>query len=202
MKSYISVIALSGLLMTACGDGPEKNVNNNEEHDLAEVETVNNNMDAARMNTIDESRPLIAVARENENLQKFSDALVRADMKQAFNGEEAYTLFVPSDEAFEALPEEKWNSLKNDEKTEDLKKVLSLHVVPGTYTMSDIENEIRNNDGSYTLTTKEGSQLTFTEEEGKIVLKDENNNEAHFENNDLKADNGYVHVIDAVFLPM
>lgn len=198
MKNYISAIALSGLLLAACGDGNEKKEVDN---DIAEVETVNNNMDAARMNSIEDSTSLLAMTREHEELQAFNNAFERSDLDETSFADGDYTLFVPSDEAFEALPENTVNALNDEANADNLRKVLSFHVVPGIYTFTDLEEAIRNNNGSYTLSTKEGSEITFTEEKGKIVLSDENQNKAYFEKSDMKADNGYIHVIDAVLLP-
>lgn len=198
MKNYISAIALSGLLLAACGDGNEKKEVDN---DIAEVETVNNNMDAARMNSIEDSTSLLAMTREHEELQAFNNAFERSDLDETSFADGDYTLFVPSDEAFEALPENTVNALNDEANADNLRKVLSFHVVPGIYTLTDLEEAIRNNNGSYTLSTKEGSEITFTEEKGKIVLSDENQNKAYFEKSDMKADNGYIHVIDAVLLP-
>jgi uncharacterized surface protein with fasciclin (FAS1) repeats len=112
-----------------------------------------------------------------------------------------YTLFAPTDDAFAKLPAGTVETLLKPENRDQLRSILSYHVVPGRYTAAYIVQQINANGGSYELTTLQGGTLTARLVDGKVVITDASSGTATVITADLNRMNGVVHVTDAVFLP-
>ena len=116
-------------------------------------------------------------------------ALDAAGLIEALKGDGPFTVFAPTDEAFAKLPEGTVESLLKPENIEQLKTVLTYHVVPGTYAAADVLST----DSAETL---QGGELSFSTS-GDIVRI----NDAQVVTADVMAANGVIHVIDTVLLP-
>ena len=92
-------------------------------------------------------------------------------------------------------------TLLKPENRDQLVKILTYHVVPGKFTAAAILQLNNQGGGSATLTTLEGSTLTATVQEGKVVVTDESGGSATVVTADLMQSNGVIHVTDGVFLP-
>jgi uncharacterized surface protein with fasciclin (FAS1) repeats len=112
-----------------------------------------------------------------------------------------YTLFAPTDEAFAALPAGTVETLLKPENRDQLRSILTYHVVPGRFTAAYLIQQINANGGSFTLTTLQGGTLTARLVDGKVVVTDAKGGSATVINADLNRMNGVIHVTDAVFLP-
>lgn len=186
-------------LMTGQGDGemfdPSGNVNR------AQLAVVLQRMDAyidakiaAEMNgeemTEEEMVELMSISEivmADDMFTTLEAALEVADLADMFDGETEYTVFAPSDAAFEKLEEGALEALLADPAA--LAEVLKYHVVPGKVMASAvIETE--------SATTLEGSDLAISVEGETIMV-----GEAMVTQTDIMASNGVVHVIDTVLMP-
>jgi transforming growth factor-beta-induced protein len=113
-------------------------------------------------------------------------AVQAAGLEEVLRSEGPFTVFAPTDEAFENLPEGVLASLLDD--PEALAQVLTFHVVAGRVYAGDLEDGME-------VTTVQGSQLTISLNGGAQV------NGANITAVDVEASNGVVHVIDAVLVP-
>src|SRR3984885_14078051 len=84
-----------------------------------------------------------------------------------------FTVFAPTNEAFDKLPAGTVDTLLKPENLAQLKKILTYHVVAGRLTAKDIAKQIKAGGGKATLTTVEGGKLTAMMSGGKLVLTDE-----------------------------
>lgn len=116
-------------------------------------------------------------------------AVKAAGLVETLKGKGPFTVFAPTDEAFEALPDEKLDALLKPEAKEQLTKILLYHVVSGEVT-SDKVVELNG------ATTLHGQRVDIKVEEGKVKLDG-----ATVVTTDIKCDNGVIHVIDAVIMP-
>jgi uncharacterized surface protein with fasciclin (FAS1) repeats len=113
-----------------------------------------------------------------------------------------FTVFAPTNEAFAKLPAGAVENLLKPENQDDLKKVLTYHVVAGKLSASDLMKKIKEGNGTAELTTVEGGKLWATLHEGKhILLKDEKGGTALVTIADVNQSNGVIHVIDSVVMP-
>jgi|GEM_PF-1594735 len=115
-------------------------------------------------------------------------AVIAAELVEPLSGEGPFTVFAPTDEAFAALPEGLVETLLMDP-TGDLANILTYHVLGADVRSTDLSDGL-------TATTLQGQDVTITINDDGIFV-----NDAEIIVADLLAENGVVHVIDAVLVP-
>lgn len=116
-------------------------------------------------------------------------ALEAADLVDTLKGAGPFTVFAPTDEAFGNLPAGALDNLLKPENKEQLRSVLTYHVVPGKHMAEDVA-------GMEAAPTVNGKELSLKVEEGVVMVDG-----AKVVQADIEASNGVIHVIDAVLLP-
>jgi uncharacterized surface protein with fasciclin (FAS1) repeats len=128
-------------------------------------------------------------------------AVKAAGLVETLSGPGPFTVFAPTNEAFDMLPKGTVESLLKPENKDKLVKILTYHVVSAN-AMSDAINKMINDDGGkHIIKTVSGGVLVATRNGDKIVLQDENEGVATVTIADVKQSNGVIHVIDHVLLP-
>src|ERR1700735_1168555 len=112
-----------------------------------------------------------------------------------------FTVFAPTNEAFDKLPAGTVDTRVKPENQAQLKKILTYHVVAGRLTAKDIAKQIKAGGGKATLTTVEGGTLTAMMQGGKLVLTDEKGGTATVTIANVNQSNGEIQVIDTVLMP-
>ena len=129
-------------------------------------------------------------------------ALQTAGMADTLNGPGPFTLFAPTNEAFEKVPAERREFLTTDAGLPELRKLLAYHVVPGRLDAARLVERIQAGGGTLPLTTVQGGTLTArVTATGSIELTDAGGGVARVVEADVVGSNGVVHAIDAVALP-
>ena len=128
-------------------------------------------------------------------------AVKAADLVTTLKGKGPFTVFAPTNEAFNKLPEGTVANLLKPENKAKLAKILTYHVVKGNLDAAAVMAAIKAGNGKVVLTTVSGVKLTASLDMGKVKLTDESGNSAYVTLADLKGSNGVVHVIDGVLLP-
>lgn len=137
---------------------------------------------------------IVTVASETPSLSTLVTALQAASLVETLQGTGPFTVFAPTNDAFAALPEGTLDSLLLPENVEQLKSILTYHVVSGKVLAQDLT------DGQV-ITTVQGEKLTVSLMDGNAYLTDATGNKVMVETADVDADNGVVHVINGVLLP-
>ncbi|SDS43237.1 Uncaracterized surface protein containing fasciclin (FAS1) repeats [Maribacter dokdonensis] len=144
---------------------------------------------------------IAAVASKNEELSTLVSALKAADLDQMLSEPGSYTVFAPSNNAFEKLPKKmSIAELGKPENKEMLTQVLQYHVVSGVITSDKLVEAINGANGKYTFTTVGGKDLTASLKGDKINLKDEKGNRTEIVLGNVEASNGVVHVTNDVLI--
>ena len=172
-KTIIAIAAASVLLLSACGS------------DGSTSDTTVAATDETEMAT--EVGNIVAVAQGNPEFSTLVAAVTAAGLGEALSGEGPFTVFAPTNAAFEALPAGLLEKLLLPENKEILAKILTYHVVAAKVMAADV--------AAGDVTTLEGSAFAITTEGGVKV------NASNVTATDVAASNGVIHVIDAVLVP-
>jgi uncharacterized surface protein with fasciclin (FAS1) repeats len=128
-------------------------------------------------------------------------AVKAAGLEGTLEGPGPFTVFAPTNEAFDKLPPGTVQSLLKPENKAALVKVLTYHVVAGKLTEARLRSAIRAGGGTATLTTLEGEPLSASLYDDKIVLTDAQGGTAHIVVGNVIQSNGLIDVIDAGLMP-
>ena len=128
-------------------------------------------------------------------------AVQAADLVSTLKGDGPFTVFAPTNLAFERLPEGTVATLLKPENKSTLVDVLTYHVIPAKVDASNLITSIKAGGGSFEMTTVQGNKLTAMMKGDHVVLKDTQGRISKITATDLRGSNGYVHVIDQVVLP-
>ncbi|WP_368646384.1 fasciclin domain-containing protein [Alkalibacterium putridalgicola] len=131
---------------------------------------------------------IVAIAQGNPDFSILVSALQEAELVETLQGEGPFTVFAPTDEAFEALLTDLDITAEELLAQPDLESILTYHVVPGEVLAGDLE------DGQ-TAATVHGEELTFD------LSGDPTVNDAAITMTDIDASNGVIHAIDTVLVP-
>lgn len=131
----------------------------------------------------------------------FFQAAKAAGLDATLAGPGPYTVLVPSNDAFAKLPNGMGDSLMSPGSKDELTRILTYHILPGTILADDIGKAIDQGEGKTLLATMGGDTLTATREGGKIVLTDSSGGKATVTDGDHRQSNGVVHYIDSVLMP-
>jgi transforming growth factor-beta-induced protein len=135
-----------------------------------------------------ESRDIVDVAVSAGSFKTLAAALGAAGLVDALKGDGPFTVFAPTDEAFAKLPAGTVENLLKPENIEQLRAILTYHVVPGRVFSDAV---VKLNDA----TTLNGAKVKINASQGVRI------NDAQVVAADINASNGVIHVIDSVILP-
>ncbi|MBV2246794.1 MAG: fasciclin domain-containing protein [Lentimicrobium sp.] len=153
------------------------------------------------MSAFSQKKDVVDIAIGSADHTTLVAAVKAADLVATLKGTGPFTVFAPTNDAFDRLPEGTVETLLKPENKAQLSKILTYHVVSGNIDAAGVLAAIKNGKGSAVLKTVSGGMLTASLENDKVKLTDENGNSAFVIAADLKASNGVVHVIDGVVLP-
>ena len=128
-------------------------------------------------------------------------AVKAAGLVETLKSAGPFTVFAPTNEAFDKLPAGTVANLVKPENKATLTKILTYHVLSGKYSAADIMAAIKKGKGTATFTTVQGGKLKASVAGGKVKLTDENGGSAYVTIADVNQKNGVIHVIDSVVTP-
>ena len=172
--ALLLAIPALGLGVAACSDDSDSNSNG----DMGGV-----------TQTPTDAGNIVDVAADTPDLSTLVEAVTAAGLAETLQGEGPFTVFAPTNAAFDALPAGELDRLLEPANKEELANILKYHVVEGEVMSTDLTNGQK-------AETLEGGTLTVTIN-GKTVKI----NDATVATADVPASNGVVHVIDQVLLP-
>ncbi len=128
-------------------------------------------------------------------------AVKAAGLVETLQSAGPFTVFAPTNNAFDKLPKGTVESLVMPENKATLTSILTYHVVAGRLSVADLKEKINAGNGTATLKTVAGGSLQFMKKGKKIMVKDEKGTIATITISNVNQSNGVIHVIDNVLLP-
>ena len=132
---------------------------------------------------------IVDVAVSAGQFNTLAAALQAADLVATLQGDGPFTVFAPTDAAFEKLPEGTIEELLKPANRDKLTAILTYHVVPGRVSAADVVTLDQ-------ATTVNGADVRIEVIDGNVRIDD-----ATVVKTDIAASNGIIHVIDSVILP-
>ena len=133
---------------------------------------------------------IVETASEAGSFQTLLTAAEAAGLVDTLKSEGPFTVFAPTDEAFAKLPEGTVEDLLKPENQDQLKAILTYHVVSGKTMSSDIAGK------ELEVKTVQGETIAIDASDGTVMVDDATVVQA-----DIGTDNGVIHVIDTVLMP-
>ena len=128
-------------------------------------------------------------------------AVKAAGLVETLQSKGPFTVFAPTNEAFDKLPAGTVETLLKPENIKTLQTILTYHVVAGKMNSSDIAKAIKMGKGKATLKTVSGGTLTAWMDGKDLYISDESGNKSKVTIADVNQSNGVIHVVDTVLLP-
>jgi len=149
----------------------------------------------------DARQNIVETAAGADDLSTLVAAVEAGDLVDTLSGEGPFTVFAPTNAAFGELPDGTVDALLESANREQLRGILTYHVVAGEATASAVVDMIESGDGSARVDTVQGQTLSLMLDGGDVIVEDARGNRATVTAADVMASNGVVHLIDGVLLP-
>jgi uncharacterized surface protein with fasciclin (FAS1) repeats len=128
-------------------------------------------------------------------------AVKAAGLAETLQSAGPFTVFAPTNEAFNKLPVGTVDNLLKPENKGTLTSVLTYHVVSGNLDSKMLMEKVKMGNGMATLKTVQGEELTIMQKGKNLWIKDSKGNKAMVTIKDVYQKNGVIHVIDTVLMP-
>ncbi|MBS1521091.1 MAG: fasciclin domain-containing protein [Bacteroidetes bacterium] len=128
-------------------------------------------------------------------------AVKAAGLVETLESPGPFTVFAPTNEAFNKLPAGTVDNLVKPENKETLTKILTYHVVPGRLSSEELWAKVKAGNGKAELTTVQGGKLTVMAKGKKLYLVDEKGGKSWITIADVNQSNGVIHVVNTVLMP-
>ncbi|MGQ7947635.1 fasciclin domain-containing protein [Flavobacterium sp. WC2509] len=147
------------------------------------------------------SKNIIENAVNSKDHTTLVAAVKAAGLVETLQGSGPFTVFAPTNSAFDKLPKGTVETLLKPENLKMLQTILTYHVVAGKMSAADIAKAIKMGNGKATLKTVSGGTLTAWMKGKRLYLTDEKGGMSEVTIADVNQSNGVIHVVDAVLLP-
>lgn len=147
------------------------------------------------------SKDIIDNAVNSKDHTTLVAAVKAAGLVSTLKGAGPFTVFAPTNAAFDMLPAGTVDTLLKPANKATLTKVLTYHVVPGRLDSAALAHEIAEGGGTATLTTVQGEPLKVSMQGSSVVVTDTKGNVATVTTADVYQKNGVIHVVDKVLMP-
>ena len=191
LKKACTGLFFSGILLLASCNSENKSKSTDEKENLL-------------AQNFDETKKLFTVSKlisEDKGFETFAKWVEASDYYEKLSEKGPYTVFAPTNYAFENLYPGTVEKLTLPEEKEKVTSIIDYHVIPGLINENDIFKAIDDYGGSVKLKTLGGKRLTATKKNGKVYLIDEKGNGAQLITANIEAENGIIHTIDDIMLP-
>ena len=147
------------------------------------------------------SKNIIENAVKSKDHTTLVAAVKAAGLVETLQSAGPFTVFAPTNEAFDKLPAGTVATLVKPENKATLTKILTYHVVAGKFNAKDIAAKIKEGNGTASFTTVEGGILKASMKGKKLILTDTKGGKSTVTIADVNQSNGVIHVIDTVLMP-
>ncbi len=212
MRLFLTFILGIALLFTvACeaekpstNEGTDNKANTENSENKATENTESTNKEETsetKEGTDKDAKDIVAVASGNDDFKTLVAAVKAAELVETLQGKGPFTVFAPTNAAFEKLPKGTVEDLLKPENKDKLKGILTYHVVSGKLDAKAVTEAIEKGNGKATLKTVQGEEITASIDGEKVIITDAKGGKSTVAKTDVMASNGVIHVLDTVIMP-
>ncbi|TMM56948.1 fasciclin domain-containing protein [Maribacter algarum] len=150
---------------------------------------------------MDPNASIISNTESSQNHKMLLAAMRAAELEEILSFDGPFTVFAPSDLAFEKLPRDTVAELLDPTNKKEVQALMTYHIIAGNFSASKILRAMCRGEGKATFTTVHGDLITATMQGVDIVLTDNFGNRAKITTADSNQCNGVIHEIDTVIRP-
>lgn len=208
-------VAIGSVFIGACGPAATNTANtSNMRSNTMTNSSMNSNMSMSNTNSnMASTNPMVGGAAmlatkdiiDNAVNSKDHTTLVAAvkaaELVETLKGAGPFTVFAPTNAAFEKVPKATLDGLMKPESKKALTGILTYHVVAGKQDAASIAKAIEAGKGKATFKTVAGGSLTASMEGSSVVITDEKGGKSKVTIADVMQSNGVIHVVDTVLMP-
>lgn len=148
------------------------------------------------------SKNIIENAMNSKDHTTLVAAVKAADLVETLQGAGPFTVFAPTNKAFDALPAGTVDNLLKPENKKTLSGVLTYHVVAGNHSGKELMDKAKAAGSKAKIKTVQGEELTLAlDKSNNLWVSDKKGNKAKVTIADVNQSNGVIHVIDTVLMP-
>ncbi len=188
-RIFFSLLFISTLILVACNN---KNKTQEDMADMSDVNTEGQEISEEKFFDAENytEYSFLEYVEAKDNFKTMAAALKASGLLDSLQDAEEYTLFLPTDAAFDQIPDETLTEWMMTDKRDDLKSIIKYHLFPGDLKSNDIA-------GGMTVTTMSGNELLFDVNESGMTI----NGKAKVLDADIDTEDGTIHIINAVLIP-
>ena len=183
MKKVISLIAITAMISIGCNNDKE----NKTGESTATETTTSGGQEAVKDD--ESAKDVVKIAVGSKDHTTLVAALKQAELVTSLSNAGPFTVFAPTNLAFDKLPAGTVDGLMKDDKKADLQNILQYHVAVSVYKAENMKE-------GQVLGMANGDNITLSVKDGKVMVNGTANIIAS-----IPASNGIIHVRDAVLLP-
>lgn len=161
----------------------------------------NTPLDTYSNSEMDPSKSIMTNTESSENHKMLLAAMRAADLDEILGFDGPFTVFAPSDLAFEKLPRDTVAELLDPSNKKEVQALMTYHIIAGNFSASKIMKAMCRGGGKASFTTVNGDELIATMQGVDIILTDNFGNRAKITTADSNQCNGVIHEIDTVIRP-
>jgi uncharacterized surface protein with fasciclin (FAS1) repeats len=143
-------------------------------------------------------KDIVDNAANASNVSTLVSLVKKADLVNTLKGEGPFTVFGPNNDAFAKLSKDTVASLQMPENKAMLAKILTYHVVAGTYTSADLRVMAQKDE---MLTSVEGEKLMPVMQDNMLYIQDVMGGKSKIQTSDVISSNGVTHVVESLLMP-
>jgi uncharacterized surface protein with fasciclin (FAS1) repeats len=151
--------------------------------------------------TMQANKDIMDYAANSKDHTTLVAAVKAAGLVETLKTAGPFTVFAPTNDAFDKLPAGTAATLLKPENRSTLTKILTYHVVAGRISAADLMAKIKSGGGKAQLKTFSGAPLTAMTDGKKLYLIDEKGGKSGITTGDVAQKNGVIHVVNAVLMP-
>ncbi|MFS4491521.1 fasciclin domain-containing protein [Maribacter sp. 2308TA10-17] len=150
---------------------------------------------------MDPNASIITNTESSQNHKMLLAAMRAAELEEILSFDGPFTVFAPSDLAFEKLPNDTIKELLDPDNKKEVQALMTYHIIAGNFSASKILMAMSRGGGKASFTTVNGNELMATMQGVDIMLTDNFGNKAKITTADSNQCNGVIHEIDTVIRP-